>query len=337
MSGWPSDLHISSDLKLQPVIPKFHEPAHKAERHHKFSCNLVKGLGNCDCEGPECIWGGHNNLGNLMKTMGPGSCHDVLDNHFSFWNWLKYIGMGKALIQKYKAAIWERNVQVEGHRGLSTNLPVDLVAQWDLLCVEWENDTFPKSVENPFHVDGEFLSKKEVEKELEEEEEERKHKGGVVRHATSADKFLILGLELEESQRKVRTMAAKHTNKTLTESQDTSLMDQRNAWAPLRGIYLLGLLQYLADIHESNGLSLEDTDLNLEAIKLWLPSSVPADSQGSVCIEGLPDMEDRLWTVQCNDALQGIWHMLHLKLRMVQFKNKNTRGQQATGNRRLGS
>ena len=44
------------------------------------------------------------------------------------------------------------------------------------------------------------LSEKEVEKELEEEEEERRHNGGVVCHATSADKFLILGLELEESQ-----------------------------------------------------------------------------------------------------------------------------------------
>ncbi len=93
--GWPSNLKIDGPLKLTPVIPKFHEPAHQVEKHHEFSCNLVKGMGNSDCECPERIWGAHNNLGNSTKTMGPGSHHDVLDDHFGFWNWLKYIGMGK--------------------------------------------------------------------------------------------------------------------------------------------------------------------------------------------------------------------------------------------------
>lgn len=41
---------------------------------------------------------------------------------------------------------------------------------------------------------------KEVEKELQEEEAERQWHRGLVRHATSADRFMVLGLELEESQ-----------------------------------------------------------------------------------------------------------------------------------------
>lgn len=44
------------------------------------------------------------------------------------------------------------------------------------------------------------LSEKEVEKELELEEEERHCQGGVVWHATSANKFVMLGLELEDCQ-----------------------------------------------------------------------------------------------------------------------------------------
>ncbi|PBK66640.1 hypothetical protein ARMSODRAFT_890042 [Armillaria solidipes] len=95
MQGWPSSLQINGPLRLTPIIPKFHEPAHHMEDHHEFSCNLVEGLGNCDCEGPERIWGSHNSLGNSTKTMGLGSWHDVLDDHFGFWNWLKYIAMGK--------------------------------------------------------------------------------------------------------------------------------------------------------------------------------------------------------------------------------------------------
>ncbi len=115
--------------------------------------------------------GGHNNLGHSTKTMGPGSCHDVLDNHFGFWNWQKYVGMGewtccllllhtndlvgKSLIHKYKVAIKEHNMQVEGHHGLSANLLAHLVALWDALCEVWKDDTFPKTAENPFHVDRE--------------------------------------------------------------------------------------------------------------------------------------------------------------------------------------
>ncbi len=63
--------------------------------------------------------------------------------------------LGTTLARKYKAAIKEQNVQVEGHCGLSANLPADLVETWDKLCVQWENDRFPKSMENLFHVDGE--------------------------------------------------------------------------------------------------------------------------------------------------------------------------------------
>ncbi len=44
------------------------------------------------------------------------------------------------------------------------------------------------------------MSENEVENELATKEKERQRSGGVVRHGTSADKFLILGLQLEESQ-----------------------------------------------------------------------------------------------------------------------------------------
>ena len=62
--------------------------------HEQFSFNLCEGVGHTDGECPERIWAPHNPLGNSTKTMGPGSRHDVLDDHFSFWNYEKYIGMG---------------------------------------------------------------------------------------------------------------------------------------------------------------------------------------------------------------------------------------------------
>ena len=87
-----------------------------------------------------------------MKTQGPGSHHDVLDDHFGFWNWQKYIGLGVTLLWKYRAAVADRNVQAEGHHGLTDSLDPDLVKIWERMCIDWEEDDFPKTKTNPYHI-----------------------------------------------------------------------------------------------------------------------------------------------------------------------------------------
>ena len=96
----------------------------------------------------------HNALGNSTKTQGPGSRQDVLDDHFRFWNWLKYIGLGKTLMQRYKQALAQRNIQSEGHRGLTACIDPTLVELWEGVCVTWEADSFPKQALNPYKTLG---------------------------------------------------------------------------------------------------------------------------------------------------------------------------------------
>ena len=105
-------------------------------------------------ETPERVWAGHNGLGNSTKTQGPGGRHDVLDDHFSFWNWLKYIGLGKMLMSRYEVALAERNRQTKGHRGLTKSLAPEVVAKWEAMCVAWEVDEYPKSCPNPYQKEG---------------------------------------------------------------------------------------------------------------------------------------------------------------------------------------
>jgi hypothetical protein len=168
-------------------------------------------------EMPECVWAGHNRLGNSTKTQGPGVHHDVLDDHFGFWNWLKYIGIGKTLMSRYKAALAEHNQQVEGHRGLTSSLDEELVGKWEAMCIAWEDDTYPKKCENPYKNEGickvDFLSlwhqlivffsamtEAEVRKEFAEEDEERLTAGEEYLHDMSASGFVFLSLELEDLQ-----------------------------------------------------------------------------------------------------------------------------------------
>ena len=151
---WPDEIKIPSTTQLIPAIPKLHEPMHGRANHEVFSLNFIPGVGKSDLETPERVWSAHNGLGNSTKTQGPGGRHDVLDDHFGFWNWLKYVALGKTLMSKYKAAIIERNIQVEGHRGLTESLDPMLVARWEKMCLEWESDSFPKTKANPYYTAG---------------------------------------------------------------------------------------------------------------------------------------------------------------------------------------
>jgi hypothetical protein len=149
---WPDNLKIPSSVELIPAIPKLHEPMHEADGHEVFSLNFIPGVGASDLECPERFWAGHNALGNSMKNQGPGSRHDNLDDHFNFWNWQKYMGMGKTLKRRYKAAVAERNIQREGHRRLTASLDDRLVATWEAMCVAWEKDVFPKMKASPYET-----------------------------------------------------------------------------------------------------------------------------------------------------------------------------------------
>jgi len=93
--GWPDNLKIPNTISLTPSIPSMHYEGHAKKNHEEFNPRLVEGNGTSENEGPERIWGAHNALGNTTKTMGPEARHLVLDDNFSFWNWLKYSGHGK--------------------------------------------------------------------------------------------------------------------------------------------------------------------------------------------------------------------------------------------------
>lgn len=151
---WPPKVIPCPETKLVPLIPKLHEPGHKKTNHEQYSYNFAPGVGLTDGECPERIWAGHNALGNATKTQGPGSRQDVLDDHFGFWNWQKYTGMGATLMRRYKSAIVERNQQNEAHRGFTATVPPEMVAQWEAMCVKWETTPHPRKVKNPYSTPG---------------------------------------------------------------------------------------------------------------------------------------------------------------------------------------
>lgn len=115
--------------------------------------------------------------------------------------------------------------------------------------------------------------------------------------------------------------------------QSTALRDQRKLltekiqnWETVRLVYMPGLLQIQTD-HGHNPTAVWLSNPNPEDVELWLPSRIPTDKRHSACMEGLPKMEARFRTAQCDSSLDGIRRTLRVKTRMVYFKNKNVRGQ----------
>ncbi|KAF9521458.1 hypothetical protein CPB83DRAFT_778711, partial [Crepidotus variabilis] len=151
---WPAYIRFPPHTRFIPAIPKLHEPMHRTKNHQMFSLNFIPGVGNSDFEGCERIWAGNNAVGNSTKTQGPGSRQDVLDDHFGAWNWWKYTGIGKTLFRKLRAAVANRNIQIEAHRGLTEGLEDGTADKWEAACVAWEKEGMSKSTTNPYVTTG---------------------------------------------------------------------------------------------------------------------------------------------------------------------------------------
>lgn len=155
-------------------------------------------------------------------------------------------------------------------------------------------------------------------------------------------------------RRRIRRLAHEVSTGATTR-QSAGLTEQRNllrsrirSYEQLLAIYMPGLLQYRLDQENAPATTPAPPDPpstqpdppsthsgrtkrlpkdKIEYADIWLPSKVDPTARRRICREGVPRIEERLRTVQLEDALENIRHILKVKTRMVQFKNKNIRGQ----------
>ncbi|KAL0576155.1 hypothetical protein V5O48_005823 [Marasmius crinis-equi] len=335
MPEWPGVAFVRRTLSVIPGVGKLHEPGHKQEDHQQYSLNLIPGAANTDGEAQERIWAEHNKLGNASRTMGPGARQDYLEAFFAFWNWLKYRGMGLTLRTRYAKALKDRNLQMEAHEGLTSNLPEALVKEWEGMCVGWEQASWPKAnVFNPFEVVEEYQSQADCLRELALDEEHRLKNGGMEYASVSPAAFVVLVLDMRQSQLKDQL---KIQTRDPTSRQATKVIEQRNAMrrtlttlASLRQAYMPGLERYLQEAKLPN----MNADVHPEDIVLYLPSDLPEDRRGRLCVPDLIEVEAKLQRARCVDALHGLRHTLRVKSRMILFKNTNVRGQRESGRSR---
>ena len=93
---------MAKNLDVHPAtliaIGKFHLPAHGAKCQSIFSLNLLRGSARIDGEGTERGWSSMGPLAPSQRELGPGARHDVLDFHWSVYNWEKVLDLGQFFI-----------------------------------------------------------------------------------------------------------------------------------------------------------------------------------------------------------------------------------------------
>jgi hypothetical protein len=166
LKALPPLVRIHIILKLfRFVIPKMYIHSHTLLCQLLFSLNLVPGSAQTDGEGIERPWAWIGGLVGSTRASGPGSRADALDSAWSYWNWIKLLGLGtcgpcngSGYSDKILAALLRRcldNAKLEQVKHAEAFETFSLeqaerVPAWKAMVEEFEEDGTKK---NPYEVE----------------------------------------------------------------------------------------------------------------------------------------------------------------------------------------
>ncbi|KAJ7670794.1 hypothetical protein DFH06DRAFT_1267265 [Mycena polygramma] len=299
---------------------------HVIERLQELPVNVRLTLG---IERP---WANIGPVSTSTVEMGPGSRHDMLDDHWGHWNWLKLVGLGVLLMKRLLRAIPERNFQRDSLATFTEN-QAEHVEGWKAMVETFEADA---TKPNPYELPKSGITENDVRLQLAREEALEQATGILPIHNVSPSAFMLAGLDLEEQQRRIKVaVAAASKNGSTKQSADvvekrTKLARYTARFRKLQAVYMPGALQALADQPAPQGEKEEAAAALVENVPLLLPSALSEELRASGCNKGVVDIELRLRDAQCRSALDHIRSHLHVKSRFQTYKGGQVRHQGAT-------
>ncbi|KAJ6488281.1 hypothetical protein C8R47DRAFT_1071998 [Mycena vitilis] len=333
----PEDLRKDFEAFLfQCGLPVWHASSHEAECTNRFSLSFLPGVGKTDGEGIERLWAELNAYAYHTRNMGVGHRADSLEDKIDYHNYMKNITQASTLRRKLIVAIAERARQVNAFKEVNKSIPVDVRRAWqERIDAFLADPTSP----NPYLISAkDGPSEHEIRVTLKNEEEAAAAKGAAPLHGTSATAFLTAGLQLEDTQRRIKAQITGLT--IVTADRESKIQEQRLAllaklrpFRKLQAVYTPGAIVAMED--EERRRDPEALGKKAENISLFLPSALTADQRARGCQDGLVEMEARLREAQCYDALALLRARLHSKRHLLYWKGSNMEGQ--IGSTRLNS
>ncbi|KAL1699668.1 hypothetical protein EV121DRAFT_283940 [Schizophyllum commune] len=310
-------------------LPVWHGNVHDIACRSANSVRYARGAGKPDGEGPERIWSQMNSMATATKEMGEGVRDGVIEHWTAHHNVQKNVGQGSVLEGRLKLAMAQREQRRAELLDIEQALKTPVLKAWQKIYDEYERDN---SKPNPFMPQvTEGPSEQGVRAQLVRDEAEDIKLGRTPMCATTKATFIVLGLQLEEMQRRIASMAADITLATL--DRDRKVQEQRVAWFKKLARYRTlqdhfmpaAAAKALADEQARNPDVLPP---DAEHVKIWLPSNLTRAEREEGCVDGLAKVEVSLRVAQCTDTLKDIRYRLHARRYIINERNAHATGQQ---------
>ncbi|KAI0083406.1 hypothetical protein BDY19DRAFT_998587 [Irpex rosettiformis] len=342
------------------AIPKKHWRVHGEKDHSHLSLNYLPYSGRTYGEGIETGWSHMNPVSMSTKEMAPSARREVLDDHWSSWNWQKTLGFGKLFLQNLSNAIIMKDKHAKMFTEFTGTFPNDTIEKWRTEVERWEAD--PLTSVDPFVEDNKSMTFNEVRLKLAREESLESERGIPSPHEVSASAFLEIGLELESSQQTLR-LRSKEKNSTADlvslQTKRNTLRHRIEAWRRIQGVYMPSVQPLIWDWAARNAANedrnsgandggndiavdgnVDDNDDSIERAPpedtpLFLPSSLPANMRGEGVVKALVQKEVRLRIALADDCLATIRRLRRTMVGVSQFKHINVSGAGQKSNTRM--
>ncbi|KAF7292055.1 CxC2 domain-containing protein [Mycena indigotica] len=286
------------------VVPKLHILGHTTSCQLLYSLNYTLGGAQTDGEGIERPWSMIGAVAASTRVSGPGARSDLLDDHWSFWNWSKNLGLPALLRKRLDTALHEQQVQRTAFEEFSLD-QAERVPRWKTMVHEYEGDS---TKPNPYEGKVDGLTEAQVRERLEAEEETQSSAGRLRIHEITPVNFVTDLLEVESEQRRIAGLAELKKAKSTT--MKINLRSLRRA-----------LNKRITKLQVPEDALPED-------VPLLPPSALTRlQRENGGCVDGLVDIEKTLREAQCRAALVGLRNQLLIKYRLLLYKTNHSRNQ----------
>ncbi|KAJ7652310.1 hypothetical protein B0H17DRAFT_1214975 [Mycena rosella] len=269
----------------------------------KIHLSFKMGVGKSDGEGVERVWAVLNPTAFSTKDAVGGS------------------GQTLTLVKG-------KRCNIKGFEIVNRTVSKEVKNVWKKMIVDWLKDD---SKPNPYTLSRKDCpSEAEVRLDVRKDEDALTAGGKAPLHGRSATAFLTAGIQIEDTQRRIRSelagsvlVAADRANK-IQEWRHTVLA-KISTFRSLQKIYMPGAAAAISQAEAGRNSDVQPP--KPENIKLWMPSQMDTDDSLRGCVPGLLGMETKLRVGQCENCLVSLRSRLHAKRFLIEFRNENVTGQ----------
>ncbi|KAK7028481.1 CxC2 domain-containing protein [Favolaschia claudopus] len=330
MEKLPRKLRLNmAEITLLFALPVWHATAHEKTCQVQNSLTYVKGVGRTDGEGIERTWSRLNPIAWASRVMSWGGREDAIEDKVDHENFEKNVGLVTTLPRKLMVAIDERDTQVAAFAQVDATLEDDVRAEWEGMIIAWQGDRERK---NPYESKGDHrgVSESAIRLQLAKEELEEAAGGSTRLHGTSVSSFLVLGLQLEQLQFRIRREIAQRS--LLVSDQTERVAELRRGFfvklrkfRRLQGVHMPAAVEQVAEDEERR-----DSDSvapQAEDVEIYLPSGL-SPARRAECGADLIEKETRLRVGQLGDWVAKLRRGLLSRRHMWDWREQNV-GQRA--------